>query len=849
MMALDTRIADLAEMDRADMQKTALMNAAGNVDTSDLTTQANVNAANAAIAALKAALAAATDVSDADKAMYQTTVDSAEAAVMMAQSTLDHASQTMALTDALTALQAIDLTGLTTQAAIDAAEEAIGALRMALDAATELSDAEKAAAMTELAAASRTVMAAQGRVDTASQQMMLDDAYAALQAIDLNNLMTQDDIDAAERAIAALDLALEAATSLTAAQKLDARTDVTLAKRRVMAAQTALDNNVQGQRDALMTAGMALDAIDLEDLDTQDKIDAAEAAVEALEMALDAATHLSEADKAMYQSQADTADEAVKMAQTGMNENERMTAQRSAIMNAVTMARTAVAGVNDDSTDTEVASADAAIAALKMAIEDAEDLPEGDSDVSMAMGTLATLEGQLAAAKTSRMAAMEKSDEEEGKAMAALGKAMRAALGGAAADGTDTALANIAQPTLAPTGLTINAVANAGSLTEDPDGTAGVELKAVDDSDTSLGGWMGMDYALSTGVGMAKVTNEARVYTNKGPGTRVGFAAAGYTVATANAGGASPAIVSPATTAIKGYISVDGSSADEAARVMAPAFMHGGTQSHTIGGTANSFTTQGTYDGAPGEYRCVTGCTSTNDGKGSPSALGGTWFFKPNPGAMVIRPDTTYLYYGWWVSKDDEDMPTAASAFTGTVLPTGGTAPVSVDLSAATIAGSATYSGHAAGKFAMSNPLDGTGSGGHFTADATLTAKLGVITAPNNGGVSGMLDNFMANDESVPWSVELHLAPWGTTGAFATPAADVDATEADERLGTTWSINDNAAPRSGTWSGQMYDELPGDANADPAGDGSNLPTTVTGTFYSEFSTIGRMVGAFGADKQ
>ena len=25
--------------------------------------------------------------------------------------------------------------------------------------------------------------------------------------------------------------------------------------------------------------------------------------------------------------------------------------------------------------------------------------------------------------------------------------------------------------------------------------------------------------------------------------------------------------------------------------------------------------------------------------------------------------------------------------------------------------------------------------------------------------------------------------------------------------------------------------------------------TVTGTFYSEFSTIGRMVGAFGADKQ
>ena len=44
----------------------------------------------------------------------------------------------------------------------------------------------------------------------------------------------------------------------------------------------------------------------------------------------------------------------------------------------------------------------------------------------------------------------------------------------------------------------------------------------------------------------------------------------------------------------------------------------------------------------------------------------------------------------------------------------------------------------------------------------------------------------------------------------------------------------------------MYDEMPGTA---PDGDGSTVPTTVTGTFYSEFSTIGRMVGAFGASKQ
>ena len=87
----------------------------------------------------------------------------------------------------------------------------------------------------------------------------------------------------------------------------------------------------------------------------------------------------------------------------------------------------------------------------------------------------------------------------------------------------------------------------------------------------------------------------------------------------------------------------------------------------TIPVTQAAFTTQGTYDGAPGEFRCTGTCTSTNDGKGSPSALDGIWHFKPDAGAnaMAHQPDAHYLYYGWWVSKDKDGMPTAASAFTG----------------------------------------------------------------------------------------------------------------------------------------------------------------------------------------
>ena len=107
--------------------------------------------------------------------------------------------------------------------------------------------------------------------------------------------------------------------------------------------------------------------------------------------------------------------------------------------------------------------------------------------------------------------------------------------------------------------------------------------------------------------------------------------------------------------------------------------------------------------------------------------------------------------------------------------------------------------------------------------------------------MTGTIDNFRLNDgtEDPGWSVALNDGGLGSAGSITAPTGD-------DALGTVWSIDGNKAPASGTWSGTMYDEMPGDP---PVGDGSTVPTTVTGTFYSEFSTIGRMVGAFGADKQ
>ena len=62
----------------------------------------------------------------------------------------------------------------------------------------------------------------------------------------------------------------------------------------------------------------------------------------------------------------------------------------------------------------------------------------------------------------------------------------------------------------------------------------------------------------------------------------------------------------------------------------------------------------------------------------------------------------------------------------------------------------------------------------------------------------------------------------------------------NEALSTVWSIDGNSAAASGTWSGQMYD--------DDDDDGSNVPSTVLGTFQSSFGSIGQMVGGFGASK-
>ncbi len=451
---------------------------------------------------------------------------------------------------------------------------------------------------------------------------------------------------------------------------------------------------------------------------------------------------------------------------------------------------------------------------------------DGDADPEATIAELQADLKELQDEQTARMEAdQERMAEEARMAAAATGKALFAAMGGPQAGGN--ALVNIpatTASTLTSAGLAIDAVAGAGSLpdTGDDSDPSSVTLEAGD-SAGALGSWNGMHYDhMDTGT---KVENAAVIYSNRSPAKTRPFSGGTngkYTLITTDG-------------PTKGSILVDGST-NSFMLAMATAFAHSGTQTHPKADEKHDAVyLRGTYDGAPGEFRCEgTTCSSINDGKGGPSALLGTWHFKPDAGAMVSQPDDAYLYYGWWVSKDKDGAPTAASAFAGIV------GDVDGDQAAAeltSLTGSATYVGHAAGKWALDysqrTASPGTSDGGHFTADAMLTAKFGAIAEGN--GLTGVIDNFVANGESVPWSVKLNRSTaWSSAGATITGGT------------TVWSIDGTEADASGTWSGQMYDEMPG---GPPGGDGNTIPTTVTGTFYSEFDDVGRMVGAFGADKQ
>ena len=249
----------------------------------------------------------------------------------------------------------------------------------------------------------------------------------------------------------------------------------------------------------------------------------------------------------------------------------------------------------------------------------------------------------------------------------------------------------------------------------------------------------------------------------------------------------------------------------------------------------------GMFHGVSGTYICtpagVTICASlvvaggfqlgtvasATDSTFTPGATG--WNFKPsNPEARTVDVDVNYASYGWWIHKSEDGKTFTASAFHDFK----GTA-VAVDI-ANLVAGTATYMGGAAGKYALTSATGGTNDAGHFTARATLEADFGADT------ITGTIDQFHGADGMErDWSVDLREAAIADTGAITRTGAN------QANNDTVWTIGADAAQASGEWSGNLREE-----GAD------NVPKAATGTFYTEYGspgdgTDGRMVGAFGAN--
>ena len=241
----------------------------------------------------------------------------------------------------------------------------------------------------------------------------------------------------------------------------------------------------------------------------------------------------------------------------------------------------------------------------------------------------------------------------------------------------------------------------------------------------------------------------------------------------------------------------------------------------------------GSVRGVDGTFSCEgANCPVPTPVDGKITDGGTGWTFAPTEsGAMINVKDTAYVSFGWWLNavgtKGEYVFDAFASAATG----------MTARAVETTVDGSATYKGAAAGKYAMQSTIDSSASGGHFTANATLTADFDASTDPTNAlanelGVSigGKIDGFMTGDVSRPnWEVTL-------TG----PAADTEILVGGVEGTTSWTTG-GAVPGTGSWSAVFYGSEKDTGH----------PTDVTGEFNAAIGgddDIARIAGAFAATK-
>ena len=790
------------------------------------------------------AIAAATTDADVDKAVTDATpdVDGTELTKLQAEATKRKAAiKKMVRTDAqkkalMDALAEVDTSDLSDADKIAAAKAKIAALQAALDAAADVTDADKKPYQDRRAAA-------QTAVDRKEQMNELSEASKALRTA-LNAFSgataTKEQLTAARTALTRLTDALAAAEDLTDAEK-------DMYQRQAKEADE--------ENGPLKVAEGRLKAHVVQMI-TDGEIAAAKAAVD---MVTDTSPETTVTD----------AQAKINAAKKRINEANILVAQKATLRQALAMHEgalgraiasrgiaTRVQGIKDgpimeakekvgmlkrDSSREDWAAAEEKVAAAKKTIADA-DIPAADK--TRLLAELKTHEDKHAAAVVSRKA---------------YAKAMHAALEGPNDDGSDNALDNLAavadqqtrsQTDRRPVGLKLDPADGAGSL---PTGNHGdfVLIGVKAHTTPTVGMWAVTEQtngvATADGAPIPAFNDRARVYSNRKMRTVDFDEAAKRTSTTVGPVGVPEWTTSRVGTydAEKRIVKLNADSNPAVSTTVretaSPQFPTVGNKEFEPERGTKEIVVPGTYRGAAGNYRCIsTGVGTCTVGK----VVGGysfdvAWQFEPAAGAKIKYLDLNYAYFGWWVRESSADgMPKVVAPFFG--VEGGGIEEVSG--TSGFFGGSATYEGPAAGVYAIHDPLDDKGEAGEFTATARLRAVLsGSTTTAPDRGVTGTISEFKLNGGSGDpgWKVELLNGARGT-GNLGVPIA---------KSPTRWTIKGlPGAQVTDAWTGQMYDTNK-TSTSSGGDDGIDAPDLVLGTFYSEHGETHRMTGAFAAERE
>ncbi|MCY4547947.1 MAG: hypothetical protein OXC28_06225 [Defluviicoccus sp.] len=268
--------------------------------------------------------------------------------------------------------------------------------------------------------------------------------------------------------------------------------------------------------------------------------------------------------------------------------------------------------------------------------------------------------------------------------------------------------------------------------------------------------------------------------------------------------------------------------------------------------TVQITTFQGNYNGAGGTYSCDSGTPGqacvVNVAPNGAYTSADTWTFTPELNARAYQADATFMSFGWWLRTPRN--PDGAYAFEyyadGQAFVPNATTPT----------GTATYTGRAAGRYAVQE-VDGTGvvdgMSGEFTAAASLTANfsardIGGMPAPT---VEGTISGFQGEMDGMSgWMVTLNQQALANNAAAlgaSFTSGEIDPTAAGFD-GVTAVMGDQTA--HGSWTGQFFGNAA--TVTDPNNGGSTAtnvlgaaPVGVGGTFQADNESVS-IAGAFGA---